>query len=134
MSRDLTKLSPFMQEKVRLILSKFHEQNADRYTELIVVCTDRTGAEQAACFEAKLSNCKPGQSAHNAMDKLGYPASEAVDFGVIRSGKYVGNGKDSAYLLMGKIAEEVGLLWAGRWVGKIKEAAHCQNPSWKKPF
>lgn len=134
MSRDLTKLSPFMQEKVRLILSKFHEQNADSHTELIVICTDRSDEEQNACYASGASNARAGQSAHNAKDKQGKPAAEAVDFGITRYGKYVGNGKDPAYLLMGKIAEEVGLAWAGRWIGKIRETAHCQNPNWHKPF
>lgn len=129
MSRDLTKLSTFMQERIRRVLARCHEEGLD----IVAICTDRSDEEQNACFNAGASNAKAGQSAHNAKDKQGNPASEAVDFGVIRNGKYVGDGRDKSYLRMGEIAEEEGLVWAGRWRGKIKEVAHVQNPNWKKP-
>jgi peptidoglycan L-alanyl-D-glutamate endopeptidase CwlK len=129
MSRDLTKLSPNMQGKARLFLAECHRQNLD----IVIICTDRSDADQAACYASGASNAKPGQSAHNAKDKQGNPASEAFDVGVIRAGKYIGNGKDPDYIKAGSIGESVGLAWAGRWTGKIKEVAHFQNPEWSKP-
>lgn len=129
MSRDLMKLSPFMQQKSKEFLAKCHEQMLD----IVIICTDRSDADQAACYASGASNCKPGQSAHNAKNQQGNPASEAFDVGVIRNGKYVGNGKDPDYIKAGQIGEAVGLAWAGRWTGKIKEVAHFQNPTWRKP-
>ena len=129
MSRDITRLSPVMQEKATLFLAECHRQGLD----IVIICTDRSDADQAACYASGASNCKPGQSAHNAKDKQGNPSSEAFDVGVIRSGKYIGNGKDPDYIKAGSIGESVGLAWAGRWTGKIKEVAHFQNPEWSKP-
>lgn len=130
MSRDISKLSPFMQQKAREFMARCQAEGLD----IVIICTDRSDAEQAACYKSGASNCRPGQSAHNAKDKAGNPASEAWDVGVIRNGKYVGNGGDRDYLRAGQIGEEIGLSWAGRWSGKIKETAHFQNPNWTKPF
>lgn len=129
MSRDIAKLSPFMQGKAKQFMDKCHAAGLD----IVIICTDRSDAEQNACYAAGQSNCRAGQSAHNAKTADGLPASEAFDVGVIRNGKYVGNGKDPDYLSAGQIGEELGLVWAGRWTGKIKEVAHFQNPSWKTP-
>jgi len=30
-------------------------------------------------------------------------------------------------------AQWTGLVWSGRWTGKIKETAHFQNENWRKP-
>ena len=134
MSRDLTKLSSFMQEKAHEYLAKCHEQGLD----IVIICTDRSDAEQAACYVSGASMCGPGQSAHNAKVKQAdgtfLPAAEAFDVGVIRNGKYIGNGQDPDYLKAGIIAESIGLIWAGRWTGELQETAHNQNPSWVKPL
>lgn len=129
MSRDLTKLSLCMQGKARLFLAECHRQGLD----IVIICTDRTNAEQQACYKAGLSMCRPGTSAHNAVDYLGFPAAEAFDVGVIRNGKYIGDGNDPDYQKAGHIGESVGLSWAGRWGGRIREVAHFQNPNWRKP-
>ena len=129
MSRDLTKLSPFMQDKARLYLAECHRQGLD----IVIICTDRSDEEQNACFASGASKCKAGQSAHNAKDKQGNAFAEAFDVGVIRHGKYIGDGKDPDYLKAGVIAESLGLIWAGRWKGSLKETAHNQNPNWRKP-
>jgi len=129
MSRDLTRLSPYMQDKSQLYLAECHRQGLD----IVIICTDRSDEEQSACFASGTSKCKAGQSAHNAKDKQGNPASEAFDVGVIRNGKYIGDGKDPSYLKAGMIAESLGLIWAGRWTGSLKETAHNQNPNWRKP-
>ena len=105
----------------------------DKY---VILSGYRSDVEQAAAYavgrsgvrknEPIITKRKPGKSAHNARDKNGMPASKAVDFGVVRYGKYVKDGDDIAYKLGGIIAEELGLEWSGRWVGSFKEAAHIQ--------
>lgn len=101
----------------------------------ITVGTYRSLAEQAAAYAIGrtvkgiiITNAKPGSSKHNVIDKLGKPASRAVDFGIIRYGKYIGNGSDASYRIIGELAESLGLVWAGRWRGSLKETAHTELP------
>jgi len=94
--------------------------------DIVTICTYRSNEDQQKAYDAKLSNCKPGQSKHNMVNAQGKPASKAFDVGVIRNGKYIGNGKDPNYLSAGKIGEDLGLKWAGRWTGKLKEVAHFE--------
>lgn len=129
MSRDIANLSPFMQEKSREFLAACHEQGID---DVVIICTDRSDADQLIAYKAHMSNCLPGQSAHNAKDANGAPASEAFDIGVIRAGKYIGDSSDPDYQKAGLIGESLGLVWAGRWT-HFKEVAHFQNPNWVKP-
>lgn len=129
MSRDISKLSPFMREKAAQFIAECEKQGLD----IVVICTDRGRAEQQACFDSGASNALPGFSAHNVESEDGTPSSEAFDVGVIRHGKYIGNGSDPAYQKAGLIGEGLGLLWAGRWKGRLREAAHFQNPNWVKP-
>ena len=98
-----------------------------------IICTYRSDDDQAAAYAIGrtlpgkiITNRKPGTSAHNFKDKSGKPASKAFDFAVLRYGKYIADGDDMAYKLGGMIAEDLGLEWAGRWTGKLKEAAHVQ--------
>lgn len=129
MSRDFNKLSPFMQEGHAVFMQRCKAEGLD----IVTICTDRSDADQLAAFNSGASNARPGQSPHNAKNKDGEPASEAFDIGVIQHGKYIGDGKHPHYLRAGAIGEELGLVWAGRWRGKIKEVAHYENPNWKKP-
>ena len=122
-SRKLTDLSLPMQLLAVKFVDRCHEAGLD----IVFICTHRPAAEQQAAYDAGMSNCKPGQSAHNQVDLMLKPAAEAFDVGVIRNGKYVGRGDDSDYLAAGKIGEELGLLWAGRWKGKLKETAHFER-------
>lgn len=100
--------------------------------DIVIICTHRSDAEQAAAFACGASNCRPGESAHNQVDMMRRPAAEAFDVGVIRNGKYIGKGDDPDYLKAGEIGEKLGLVWAGRWKGKIKETAHFERANWKK--
>lgn len=128
-SRKLTDLSLEMQP----LAAEFEAWCKADGLDVVIICTHRPDSEQQSAYDAKLSNCKPGESAHNQMDSQKRPAAEAFDVGVIRNGKYIGRGDDPDYLAAGKIGEALGLLWAGRWTGKLKETAHFQNKSWKKP-
>lgn len=136
MSRDYNKLSPFMQEVHAVFMQRCRDEGLD----IVTICTDRSDAEQAALYASGRTkpgpirtNARPGESAHNATDEDGKPASEAFDIGVIQHGKYIGDGKHPHYLRAGEIGEELGLVWAGRWTGKLRETGHFQNPNWVKP-
>lgn len=126
-SRKLTDLSLEMQP----LAAKFEARCNEAGLDVVIICTYRPDAEQQAAYDAKQSNCRPGESAHNQVDSQKRPASEAFDIGVIRNGKYIGNGSDPDYLAAGKIGEELGLVWSGRWRGKLKEVAHCEREGWK---
>lgn len=123
MSRELSKLSPYMRVKAMRFLEKCREEKLD----VIIICTDRGYEDQQILFDKKLSNARPGQSAHNVRDANGNPAAEAFDIGVIRGGKYVGNGDDKHYQRAGVIGESLGLKWAGRWKGRLKETGHFES-------
>ena len=125
MSRDLTDLNPELRE-IAIEWQGECMRQATPGDKYIFVCTYRSDADQQAAYDAGLSNAKPGQSKHNVVDIMKRPAARAFDFGVIRFGKYIPDGKDPAYTLGGTIAESLGLEWAGRWTGKIRETAHCQ--------
>ena len=125
MSRDPKLLSPHLRELHAQFMKLCNDDN-DPSTAVITVCTYRSNKDQQAAFDAGASNARPGQSKHNALDKNGNPASKAFDIGVIRFGKYISNGKDPAYLRAGQIGESLGLKWAGRWTGKIRETCHYE--------
>lgn len=121
-SRNLNDLCPEMQD----LAIKFQRDCLSAGLSVVVICTYRGDADQQAAFDCGASKCRPGQSAHNKTDAMGKPASKAFDIGVIRAGKYIGDGKDPDYLAAGKIGEALGLEWAGRWTGKLREVAHFQ--------
>ena len=64
-----------------------------------------------------VTNAKGGQSYHNY--------GVAFDFVPLVNGKAMWDDLD-LYKKCGEIAESVGLEWAGRWQGKLRETAHCQ--------
>lgn len=123
MSREISKLSPRMQLLAREFLHRCRVEKLD----VVIICTDRSNAEQAECFARGASRARPGESAHNVCDDQGRPAAEAFDIGVIRAGKYITDGNDLAYRRAGEIGEALGLVWAGRWI-KMTEVAHFQSP------
>ena len=88
----------------------------------------------------RVTNAKPGESRHNYM--IGeLAASLAFDFVPIRNGKLVwgtsGDGLDEdpdddrhddleLWQRCGAIGERLGMQWAGRWTGSLREYAHLQ--------
>lgn len=98
---------------------------------LLIYCTLRSFEEQQELYDIGrivqknkpiLTNCKPGLSLHNP-DKNG--KSWAFDAVPVVNGVCQWT---QATLLerMGKAGESVGLEWAGRWTGSLKETAHFQ--------
>lgn len=119
-SRNLNDLHPRVKTLAETFLKRCYEAGYD----ILIYSTYRDVEAQNAIYAqgrttkgAIVTNAKGGQSFHN------YRC--AFDWVPIQGGKARWN--DSlAYSKCGKIAEEVGLEWAGRWTGKLKETAHCQ--------
>lgn len=65
-----------------------------------------------------VTNAKGGWSWHNWRC--------AFDFAPVVNGKVPWN-DSTLFARCGEIAESVGLQWAGRWTGSLKEMAHCQD-------
>lgn len=102
--------------------------------DVLIYCTFRSHDEQDSLFRIgrtipgdkvsiirpmglKVTNARGGESWHNY--------GSAFDFVPLVHGKAAWN--DSAlYAQCGAIAESVGLEWAGRWTGSLRETCHCQ--------
>jgi peptidoglycan L-alanyl-D-glutamate endopeptidase CwlK len=65
-----------------------------------------------------VTNADAGESFHNYR--------VAYDLMIIRHGKIVKNAEDPLWLKVGELGEQVGLTWAGRWKGKLRESCHFQ--------
>jgi peptidoglycan L-alanyl-D-glutamate endopeptidase CwlK len=127
-SRDLNDLSPHCRE----LAIKFQAGCIADGLDILIYCTYRSSKEQDELYACgrtkvgkKVTNCRGGQSNHNHVDALGKPAADAFDFVPMLHGKPQW-GDAVLYGKAGKIAESVGLRWAGRWTGSLKETAHCE--------
>lgn len=123
-SRRLEDLHPIVKKKAQAFIDEARLKGID----LLVTSTYRDLASQAALYAqgrtkpgAIVTNAKPGQSWHNWRC--------AFDVVPIRNGKPVWgtSGPDGdLWRKVGEIGESVGLEWAGRWTGKLREMAHFQ--------
>ena len=107
-----------------------------RGIDLLVYCTLRPNAEQSEIYAVGrtkpgkiLTNARAGESAHNPDDQGKASAYDAVP---MLGGKPQWDSKSPLWAVAGACGEEAGLIWSGRWQGKLREQAHWQNPSWKK--
>ena len=124
-SRDLCKLAP----RVRAAALAFMAEGQRRGLDLLIYCTARTVQEQADLYAS--GRTKPGPILTNArglqsLHVIG-PDGWAWAFDAVP----LVNGKaqwsdDAALLAMGQCGEAVGLTWAGRWRGKLRERVHFQ--------
>lgn len=119
-SRDLKDLNPVVAAKCSAFINECKLQGID----VIITSTLRDNESQNALYAqgrttkgSIVTNAKGGQSFHNY--------GVAFDFCPIVNGKCQWNDAD-LFKRCGIIAESVGLKWAGRWAGKMKETAHCQ--------
>ena len=119
-SRKISDLHPIVQEQCR----HFIEACAVQGVDVIITSTLRDNEAQAALYSQGRSrsgpivtHAKPGTSAHNY--------GLAFDFVPVVNGKADWQ-NTATFQLCGKIAESLGLEWAGRWSHFI-ELAHCQN-------
>lgn len=126
-SRKIEDCHPVLQP----ILREFVKRSQAAGVTPLITCTYRSNAEQAQEYAKgrtlpgpKTTNAKPGQSRHN--DTLnGKPASTAFDVVPMVGGACMWDAKHPHWQTMGKIGEELGLEWAGRWVS-FKEYPHFQ--------
>ena len=119
-SRSLLDLVPPVRKKAEDFLSACKSASID----VLMYCTYRSPAEQDELYKIGRSlpgkivtNARGGQSWHNF--------HAAFDFVPTLNGKPQWADK-KLYAKCGAIAESVGLEWAGRWTGSLKETAHCQ--------
>jgi len=119
-SRKLEDLHP----RVKAMADKFIVECDKAGIDVLIYSTYRDNEAQNALYAqgrtAKgviVTNAKGGQSFHNYR--------VAFDFVPVINGKARWNDQD-AYRTCGKIGEDIGFEWAGRWTGKLKETAHMQ--------
>ncbi len=119
-SRNVSDLHP----KVAAMCKAFIEECDKKGIDVLITSTYRDADSQTALYNQGrtkpgniVTNAKAGQSFHNW--------KVAFDFCPIVNGKCQWNDK-GLFATCGAIAENVGLEWAGRWAGKLKESAHCQ--------
>jgi len=119
-SRDIKELHPI----VAAMCNKFVAACKKRGTDIIITSTYRDAASQNALYAQgrtkpgkRVTNAKAGESFHNHR--------VVFDWVPIRGGKLQ---YENDVLLdeCGIIGESVGLTWAGRWKGKLKEKVHFQ--------
>lgn len=119
-SRSLDDLHP----RVKALAERFKAECLAIGYEVLIYSTYRDIEAQNAIYAQGrttkgviVTNAKGGQSFHNYR--------VAFDFVPMVHGKPLWN--DSlAYAKCGKVGEALGLEWAGRWTGKLKETAHMQ--------
>jgi peptidoglycan L-alanyl-D-glutamate endopeptidase CwlK len=129
-SRSLAHLNPETRRRAEDFVAKCAGEGVD----VLIYCTYRSPQEQDMLYAQGrttagpnpraskpmgdiVTNARAGQSWHN------YGA--AFDFVPLVNGKAAWNDKN-LYASCGKIAEALGLEWAGRWTGSLRETAHCQ--------
>jgi peptidoglycan L-alanyl-D-glutamate endopeptidase CwlK len=124
MSRRIEDLAPAVQQRAKALVIAAKDAGID----LLVTSTYRSNEEQAALYAqgrtkpgAIVTNARPGDSYHNWRC--------AFDVVPLRNGKPVWgtSGPDGdLWRKIGEMGEAVGLEWAGRWTGKLREMAHFQ--------
>ena len=119
-SRKLEDLTPGTMTRAKAFIAACTDAGID----VLIYCTLRGIEEQNKLYAQGrttpgkiVTNAKGGESWHNV--------GGAFDFVPMIAGKPQWNDK-ALYTKCGEIAELVGLEWAGRWKGKIRETAHCQ--------
>jgi peptidoglycan LD-endopeptidase CwlK len=118
-SRDLKDLHP----RVAVLCQRFIEMCKSQGIDVLITSTYRDSESQSALYAQGrttpgkvVTNAKAGQSWHNWRC--------AFDFVPIINGKAQWN-DTATFERCGKIAELLGLEWAGRWT-RFRELAHCQ--------
>lgn len=122
-SRSLDDLNP----KVKTLCEQFIASCDAVGIDVIITSTYRDLDSQSALYAQGrttkgniVTNAKAGQSFHNYR--------VAFDFVPVVGGKCIWN-DIGLFTKCGRIAESLGLEWAGSWAGKFKEYAHCQFSS-----
>lgn len=125
-SRSLDDLAPVVRAQASAFLQECRACGLD----VLIYCTLRTNAEQAVLYRSGrdvlgpvLTNARPGESLHNPDENGSAWAFDAVP---VLAGRPLW--KDQQRIeQMGICGEAVGLPWAGRWRGKLRESVHFQG-------
>lgn len=119
-SRELDDLQPAMREKCELLIANCKAAGID----ILITCTLRDAAAQDWLYASGrtrkgkiLTNARSGKSKH----ELGL----AFDFCVMTAGKCDWNNSE-AFAKVGAMGEAIGLTWAGRWRGSLREVGHFE--------
>lgn len=119
-SRDLNELHHDIKMKAVQLLEDCKNAGID----ILITCTYRDDEAQNWIYASGrtrkgkvLTNARAGESKHNHR--------KAFDFVVMVGGKCDWNDA-SAYERVGAMGEKIGLKWAGRWRGKLKELVHFE--------
>lgn len=124
--RNLDHLAPAFRDKAKAVIAGCIARGID----LLVTCTARSNAEQAALYAQGrtqpgpiVTHAQAGQSAHNyglAMDCYPMHNGKPDLAGTFAEG----------WKVYGEEAEKAGLEWAGKWV-HFRELPHVQHLDWK---
>ena len=116
-----------LNEHMRELTVKFLDGCLREKIDVLIYCTLRSNEEQDSLYARGrtkpgnlVTNARAGQSSHNPDSKN---KARAFDCVPLLHGKPQWNDAET-YLRMGEIAESVGLKWAGRWTGRLREVAH----------
>lgn len=121
MSRDLKDLQPLVKALARQFIEGCEKQLG---IDILIYCTYRSNSEQDELY--KLGRSKPGSIVTRARGgQSWHNYGLAFDWVPLVNGKAMWSNR-SLYAQAGDVAESLGLEWAGRWTGKLKETAHCQ--------
>ena len=125
-SRSIDALAPVVKARAVAFIDECRACGLD----VLIYCTLRTVEEQNDLYRfgrsrpgAVLTNARGGESLHNP-DQNG--EAWAFDAVPVIAGKPQWS-DDARLLQMGICGEAVGLQWAGRWAGKLREKVHFQN-------
>jgi len=119
-SRSLEDLDPMVKDLAKQLISACLGQNID----LLITSTYRDFECQTVLYQKGrqtpgviVTNARAGESFHNY--RL------ALDFCPLEDGKCAWN-DSAAFTRVGVLAEGLGMQWAGRWMGALRELAHVQ--------
>jgi peptidoglycan L-alanyl-D-glutamate endopeptidase CwlK len=119
-SRKITDLHPSMRTKAQSFVDLCKKNGID----ILIYCTLRNNAAQAELYARGRSvpggivtNARPGESMHNY--------GMAFDCVPLVYGKP--DWTSPRWPDIGRIGEECGMAWAGRWTGKLRETAHFET-------
>jgi peptidoglycan L-alanyl-D-glutamate endopeptidase CwlK len=119
-SRNIDDLIPVVMNLAKKHTALCKEAGID----LLIYCTYRDLESQAILYQQ--GRTKPGKVVTNARAGDSYHNYGcAYDCVPLIQGKPAWSDAE-AYLKVGKLGESIGLVWAGRWIGSLKETAHFQ--------
>lgn len=123
MSRALDDLSPAFKPKAIELLARCVEQGI----AVMIIDTLRTPAEQAENIRRGVSWTQ--RSRHLTGDAI--DICPFMQFNLHGPDKLQWDGADPTWAAVGRIGEELGLVWGGRW--KVKDWGHFELPRTQEP-